>query len=166
MFVGPAPGDPRHRPHLLQEVMRTSQALLAVFSREVGMPASRLALLRLLAIAGPPGRGVMRMARDLGVNPAAVTRAVQDLRASGLVAVSADPADARRKTARLTEAGLGAFQRVHDRGHQFEHALAGDVSAQDIATTMRVLARLRARIEALAGGAESQTAAPVSGRSS
>ncbi len=142
-----------HRPHLLQEVMRTSQVLLAVFSRQVGMPASRLALLRLLAIAGEQGLGVMRIAREMGVNAAAITRAVKDLERAGLVIVKPDATDARRKTARLTGAGLRTFERLHDRGHEFESALAGDVSEQDVATTVRVLARLRARIEAIADAA-------------
>ncbi len=153
-----------HRPHLLQEVMRTSQALLAVFSRQVGMPASRLALLRLLAIAGEDGLGVMRMAREMGVNPAAITRSIKDLERAGLVAVTPDATDARRKAARLTAAGVRTFQRLHDRGHQFESALAGDVSAQDVATTVRVLARLRGRIETIAAGAEPPAGGPVTRR--
>ena len=31
-------------PHLLREIMRTQQAVINVFSRQVGMPAARLAL--------------------------------------------------------------------------------------------------------------------------
>ncbi len=146
---GPVPGDPRHHPHLLQEVMRTSQALLAVFSRQVGMPASRLALLRLLAIAHPAGLGVTRMAREMGINAAAVTRAVKDLERERLVAIRADPSDARRRIARLTPAGLRAFHTLHERGHDLEKAVAIEVPEQDVETATRVLTRLRAAIEAL-----------------
>ena len=49
--------------HLLKEIMRTHQALLNVFSREVGMPAARLSLMRLLAIGYHEKLGVMQIAR-------------------------------------------------------------------------------------------------------
>ena len=63
--------------HLLKEIMRTHQALLNVFSREVGMPAARLSLMRLLAICHHEKLGVMQIARRLGIDAAAVTRQVQ-----------------------------------------------------------------------------------------
>ena len=65
----------RHRgdePHLLREVIRTSQVLMAGFSREIGMPASRLAVLRTLAVTDG-GAGVMDLARSLGVEPGETT---------------------------------------------------------------------------------------------
>ncbi len=137
--------------------MRTSQALLAVFSREVGMPASRLALLRLLAIAHPQGLGVMRMAREMGINAAAVTRSIRQLENARLVAVRPHPADARRKIVCLTADGLHTFERLHERGHRLEASLGADVSQADVETAMRVLARLRTAIEAL----REATLAPV-----
>jgi DNA-binding MarR family transcriptional regulator len=137
------------RPHLLQEVMRTSQALVAVFSRQVGMPSSRVALLRLLAIAGPGGVGVMTLAREAGVNAAAITRQVQALEGEQLVARRVDPRDARRHSVVLTSKGLRTFRDLHERGHAFEQALRADVPAEDIATATRVLGHLRAMIERL-----------------
>lgn len=129
--------------------MRTSQAVLAVFSREVGIPASRLALLRLLAIAHPGAVGVVDLAEGLGVDAAAVTRSVQRLAADRLVVVRADPSDGRRKRVSLTSTGLRAFQRLHERGHQLEALLAGEVSAVDVESAVRVLGRLRAAVESL-----------------
>ena len=142
-------GDPHHQPHLLQELMRTSQALLAVFSREVGMPASRLAPLRLLAIAHPGGLGVMRMAREMGINAAAVTRTVRHLDDAGLVVVRPHPNDARRKMVSLTAKGVRTAERLHGRGHQLEESLGAGVPREELATTLRVLTRVRTAIEAL-----------------
>ena len=63
--------------HLLKEIMRTHQALLNVFSREVGMPAARLSLMRILAIGHHEKLGIMQISRRLGIDAAAVTRQVQ-----------------------------------------------------------------------------------------
>jgi hypothetical protein len=57
--------------------MRTRQAALNVFSHQVGMPAARLALMRLLAICHPEAVGIMWIARQLGIDAAAVTRQVK-----------------------------------------------------------------------------------------
>ncbi len=129
--------------------MRTSQAVFAVFSREVGIPASRLALLRLLAVVHPGGAGVVQLAQEMGVDAAFVTRSVQRLAADRLVSVRADPSDGRRKQVSLTAAGIRAFERLHERGHRLEAQVAGEVSAADIENAIRVLGRLRAAIESM-----------------
>ncbi len=149
-FEGPPPlGHPLGRPHLLSEVMRTSQALVSVFSRQVGMPVSRLALLRLVAVAQPAGIGVMELARELGINAAAVTRQVKELEAQRLVAKKADPRDARRSSVLPTAKGMRAFLELHERGHELERSLRGGVSDEEITVAVRVLGRLRAAIEQL-----------------
>jgi hypothetical protein len=70
-------------PHLLREVFRTYQVLLSGFARKTEMPASRFALMRLLANS-EGDVGVTDLARQLGINPAAVTRQVQELEREGL----------------------------------------------------------------------------------
>ena len=95
--------------HLLKEIMRTHQALLNVFSREVGMPAARLSLMRLLAIGHHEKLGVMQIARRLGIDAAAVTRQVQAMDAHGLVERIADPTDDRRSFVRLTPEGAVSY---------------------------------------------------------
>ncbi len=135
--------------HLMQELMRTSQALISVFSRQVGLQASRLALLRQIAIAGPGGLGVISIARRLGINPAAVTRQTREMEDDGLLARRRDANDARRSYVRLTPKGRRLFSELHERGHALERTLGNEISAEDIATTTRVLTRLRKAIEGL-----------------
>lgn len=48
-------------PHLLREVMRTHQAVMHAFTREVGMPSARLALMRLLATCDTGELGIMEI---------------------------------------------------------------------------------------------------------
>ncbi len=135
--------------HLLREIVRTHQALMNVFTREVGMPGARLALLRLLAICHPEELGVMEIARRLGINAAAVTRQVKEMEAAGLVVRSVSGKDGRYRFVRLTPEGLSVFQRMHERAHAFEEALSASVDAEDIAAALRVLALVRTAIEGL-----------------
>lgn len=136
-----------HETHLLREIMRTQQLILGSFSRAVGIPAARLALIRLLAISGPNGVGVMDLARQLHVNPAAVTHQMASLERDGVVARRSDPTDKRRISMRLTSKGLSMFEKVHTRAHAFEKSLTNSASTEDVAAAIRVLTAVRAMIE-------------------
>ena len=136
-------------PHLLREVMRVHQILLNVFSRQVGMPASRLALMRLLAACHSEDIGIMEIARRLGVNAAAVTRQVKEMETDGLVDRIADARDGRRSYVRLTSEGLRVFEKLHERAHDLERELGLLVNSEEIATAVRVLSQLRGALESL-----------------
>lgn len=135
-------------PHLLREIMRIHQLLTAGFSRANGMPASQFAVLRLLAIS-PDGLGVMELARQLGVNAAAVTRLVQEMERGGLVLRKADARDGRRSYARLSAKGLTRFKEIHARSHALEQSLASVIGSRDLAAAARTLAKLRTHLEGL-----------------
>ena len=136
-------------PHLLREIIRTHQAVLNVFSRKVGMPAAQLTLMRLLAICHPQAVGIMEIARQLGINAAAVSRQVKAMESERLVERCADARDGRRRYVKLTAAGLRIFQELHARAHAFERAFSTAVSAEDMAAAIRVLVHVRAALEAL-----------------
>lgn len=136
-------------PHLLREIMRTQQAVINVFSRQVGMPAARLALMRLLASCHPQAVGIMWIARQLGVNAAAVTRQVKAMENERLVERRPDARDGRRIHVKLTADGANLFLQLHERAHTFERALGTAVSAEDLAATVRVLGQVRAVLKAL-----------------
>jgi len=136
-------------PHLLREIMRTQQAVINVFSRQVGMPAARLALMRLLASCHPQAVGIMWIARQLGVNAAAVTRQVKAMENERLVERRPDARDGRRIHVKLTADGANLFLQLHERAHTLERALGTAVSAEDLAAAVRVLGQVRAVLEAL-----------------
>ena len=135
--------------HLLREVMRTHQALLAVFSREVGMSASRLALMRLLAVTPHGAMGVMEIARHLGVDAAAVTRQVQEMEKEQLVLRQADARDRRRTGVRLSAKGRKIFESLHDRSHKLERSLTSVVTPEEIQVAAKVLAAMRGALDAM-----------------
>lgn len=135
--------------HVIREVIRTHQALLAVFSREVGMPASRLALMRLLAIDAPEEIGVMEIARRLGVNAAAVTRQVQAMRKDGLIVRRTDARDKRRISVRLSAKGRKVFEELHDRSHRLERSLVSVIAPEEMQIAADVLAAVREVLTAM-----------------
>jgi DNA-binding MarR family transcriptional regulator len=141
----------RHRGgelHLLREVVRAYQALMAGFSRQTGMPTSRFALMRLLALS-ESDLGLADLARQLGIDPAAVTRQVQELEAEQLVRRRADPRDGRRSYIRLSPKGRRKFEEIHERSHDLERSLSSALGAEAMAAAATTLADLRTFIERL-----------------
>ena len=135
--------------HLLREIMQTQQAVLAVFSRVVGMPASRLAVMRLLAIASPRRLGIMEIARELGINAAAVTRLVQGMEKERLLVRRADAKDGRRTDIQLSAKGRKIFEELHQRSHQFERSLVAAITPDEMQIAAKVLAAVRGVLDTM-----------------
>jgi DNA-binding MarR family transcriptional regulator len=133
-------------PHLLREVLRTYQVLMAGFSRKTGMPAARFALMRLLAV-GASNVGVMDLARRLGVNAAAVTRQVKELERERLVRRRADPKDGRRSHVNLSPKGQRLFAEIHERTHELERSLSSVLGTEEMGRAAMVLTKLRTFVE-------------------
>lgn len=145
------PESLRHRgdeSHLLREIVRTHQTLMARFPRKVGIAASRFALVQLVATA-ERDIGVMELARQLGVNPAGVTRQVKVMEREGLIERHGDPGDRRRSTVKLSPQGLRLFEWVHEKAHGLERSLTSAISPQEMAIAAAVLAKVRALLEEL-----------------
>lgn len=141
--------DAHHRgdePHLLREIVRSYQALMAGFSRRMGMPAARFTLMRALAVSREDV-GVMDLARQLGINAAAVTRQIQDMEREGLVERRADRKDGRRSHVGLSPQGKRAFAKIHERTHELERALASVLGDEEMRRAAVVLTKLRAIVE-------------------
>jgi DNA-binding MarR family transcriptional regulator len=139
----------RHRgdePHLLREVIRTSQVLMSGFARQTGMPASRFELMRLLALSAGD-IGVAVLARQLGINSAAVTRQVQELERERLVTRHADGSDGRRSHVRLSAKGERLFNEIHERTHELKRALSTAIGEEEMKSAALTLSRLRTFME-------------------
>jgi DNA-binding MarR family transcriptional regulator len=128
--------------HLLREVVRTHQVLMATISRAIGIPASRFALMRLVATS-EDGAGVMDLAAQLGINAAAVTRQLKDMERKGLVRRRMDARDGRRNYLSLSVKGMKLFAELHERSHELERALVDNIGAQEMSAAADVLVKLR-----------------------
>ncbi len=135
-------------PHLLREVFRTYQVLTSGFARKTGMPSSRFALMRLLAISDG-GVGITELARQLGINSAAVTRQIQELERERLISRRADTRDGRRSYVRLSSKGTKLFQEIHKRSHELERSLSSVLGAEEMRGAAMILTKLRSFLEGI-----------------
>ena len=133
--------------HLILEIMHTNKSLLSAFSREMGVPMSRLVLLRVLAGAPRGGIGILEIARMMGINAAAITRQIRKMEERGLVIRRADKYDGRKSYLRLSAKGRALFRQIHQRIHEFEELLSAELEKEDIETVKRVLVQLRSAIK-------------------
>lgn len=136
-----------NEPHLLREIVRTHQVLMSGFSRAVGVPGARFALMRILANAFPNDMGVMEIARQLGINAASVTRSVKEMEKENLILRRPDARDGRRNHVKLSAKGLKVFEHIHQRGHELECSLYSLISPEEMASAADVLGKLRRFIE-------------------
>lgn len=72
-----------------------------------------------------PGVSARELEADLGLDPGYLSRILKRLRGRGLVAVDADPEDARRKRLSLTRSGAEAFGELDERQRGEVQALFG-----------------------------------------
>jgi len=142
-----------HRPgthylHLLRDVLLTYRQLLRQLTVEIGITGAQFEVLRELALAD--GRSaVSALARELGIDPAAVTRVVAGLHELGLVSRESDARDGRRRPVVLTEDGRRLMVRMHASFHERESALTGALDPESIETAMQVLRTLRSAFDSV-----------------
>ncbi len=128
--------------HLLREVLLTYRLLMRGATAEFGVSGAQFEVLRQLALAG--GRSMTSaLARDLAVDPAAVTRLVAGLERLELVSREDDVRDGRRRPVLLTPAGRAMMLDFHARMHAREAALAESIDQASIDGAMRVLQTIR-----------------------
>jgi DNA-binding MarR family transcriptional regulator len=140
-----------HYLHLFREVMLAYRAFLRRMSAQTGVSGAQFELLRQMALAG--GRSTTsQLARELDVDPAAVTRLVAGLEELELVERVDDARDRRRRPVLLSAAGRDFMVRLHAELHAREGALAAQLDPKDIETATEVLRTIRGVLEPGARG--------------
>jgi MarR family transcriptional regulator, transcriptional regulator for hemolysin len=137
--------------HLFREVLLSYRAFLRRMSAKTGVSGAQFELLRELALAD--GRSTAsELARELDVDPAAVTRLVAGLHELGLVEREDDPCDRRRRPVVLTESGRDYMVKLHAQLHAREDALGAKLDPADVAKAAEVLRTIRSVLEPGARG--------------
>ena len=143
-LFGHQPGG--HYLHLMREVLLTYRVFLRRVSEETGVTGAQFELLRQMALAG--GRTTTSaLARELGVDPAAVTRLVAGLERLGLVTREEDERDGRRRPVVLTPPGRDFMVRLHAQLHEREDALAASLDPESVEVAMGVLQTIRSVLD-------------------
>ena len=132
--------------HLFREVMLSYRAFLRRMAAETGVSGAQFELLRQLALAD--GRSsTSELARELDVDPAAVTRLVAGLHELGLVDREDDARDHRRRPVVLTSAGRDFMVKLHAELHARETALGTQLDPAAVETATQVLRTIRSVLE-------------------
>jgi DNA-binding MarR family transcriptional regulator len=137
--------------HLFREVLLSYRAFLRRMSAKTGVSGAQFELLRELALAD--GRSTTsELARELDVDPAAVTRLVAGLHERGLVEREDDASDRRRRPVVLTASGREFMVKLHAELHAREDAVGAKLDPAAVATAAEVLHTIRSVLEPGARG--------------
>lgn len=129
--------------HLLREITRTGKALANAFSGAVGISASMFGALRVVALAHPEGVSAADIARDLGVDAAAITRRLKELEKDGIIKRAPHERDGRKSVVKLTEKGRRLAAKIHERIHLLEDSLNERLNAKDVERTVKTLIEIQ-----------------------
>ena len=83
---------------------------------------------RLLYEIGPDGAGILELRARLGLDSGYVSRLLRQLESEGLITVTTDPADGRRRTARLTDLGREQVADLDRRSDELAERLVSPLS--------------------------------------
>jgi DNA-binding MarR family transcriptional regulator len=137
--------------HLLREVFLTHRQLMRRLSAETGLSGAQFEVMRELARADGCS-SVSVLARDLGVDPAAIFRLVAGLSEVGFVSRERDPRDKRRQPVMLTDKGRDLMLAFHQKAHDGESTLTGALDPESVKSATRVLKALREALESAVPG--------------
>ncbi len=116
-----------------------------VNARRSGPPLARPSVMRLVPFLDDrAGVRPADLARRLDVSKQAINQALAPLLAAGLVNLDPDPSDGRALLAKLTPAGVAAFQLGLDTLASFDVLLAARMSSPSFETTFRGLRQILA----------------------
>jgi DNA-binding MarR family transcriptional regulator len=153
---GPPAGDPLAdlAASTVREVLVVNQLLTARLERSlrpVGLSITQLSILSHLA--REPGRAetVTGLARVMQQTQPTTTKAVQSLGAKGLVRISADPTDSRRRWVSATGQGVDAVGQARDAAAPDADVAFGRLGPTELAELRRLLVAVRSALDAARG---------------
>jgi DNA-binding MarR family transcriptional regulator len=135
---------------LVLDVFRLTSRMLAAGDRLVaglGLTSARWQILGAIVAADRP-QPVAWLARDIGGARQNVQRIVNDLRQEGFVDFQSNPHHRLAQLVVLTEKGRKAFDAAMRLQARWANELTAGLRVEDIETTRKIVAALRARLEA------------------
>jgi len=128
----------------IQQLGRTYRAMMAAFEANIGMTMSRWRILLYLHQHGEASQ--KRLACELGVDPAALTRQIKAIEQEGWIERHSDPADNRLTNVALTASGDSIVQDALPRRSVFIEGMFADLGAEQTHALTELLRALEQRI--------------------
>ncbi|MEX3844760.1 MarR family winged helix-turn-helix transcriptional regulator [Paraburkholderia sp. BR10882] len=141
---------------IMLDLFRLNSGLLTSGDRLVeglGLTSARWQMLGAIRAAQRP-QPVAWIARDLGANRQNVQRIVNDLANDGLLRFEANPHHRRAQLVVLTDEGRQAFEAAMRLQAPWINQLSAGVTASEIKTLHRVITKLQANLDQMAGADE------------
>ncbi|MCP3719932.1 MULTISPECIES: MarR family winged helix-turn-helix transcriptional regulator [unclassified Paraburkholderia] len=141
---------------IMLDLFRLNSGLLTSGDRLVeglGLTSARWQMLGAISAAERP-QPVAWIARDLGANRQNVQRIVNDLANDGLVRFEANPHHRRAQLVVLTDEGRQAFEAAMRLQAPWVNRLSEGVTVNEIKTLHRVIMKLQANLDPMAGADE------------
>ena len=124
---------------------KLSSGASSCYRNNFGVGIVEWRMLALLAVED--GITANRVCQVIGLDKAAVSRAVRQLESLQLITAIPDPADCRRTILRLTPAGCDMHNRIIQVALARESLLLGDLSSAEVDQLISLLLRISARVE-------------------
>lgn len=144
---------PQEFPQLqvMQQIGRTYRSLLAGFDANIGQPMPRWRVLLMLYQLGETTQ--KKLACELHMDPAALTRQIKTIEGLGWIARHSDRVDNRLTNVVLTPAGVELVLSTLPRRTAFIENVLADLSPQDMNQLSDMLSRLEKRLREQTGSA-------------
>lgn len=134
-------------PTPFQQVVRMYHATVPVFEQFVGVSLARWRVLTQLEQHGSLNQSELK--QRIQVDPAAITRQVQQLEEEGLVERRTNPDDNRFTVVTLTPQGREVAETILNKRDQFEAEVLRGTDPSDIAAMQRCLTQMRENLSML-----------------
>lgn len=115
----------------------------AVLRRRLGLGFTEYRIMVMLSLE--PGIAAKRIGEVVGLDKAAISRAVVVLEAAGLIEPTPETAGRRSKAYRLTAQGQAVYARAIEVGREHERRLLADLAPEERERLVGMLQRLLAR---------------------
>ena len=128
----------------MQQLGRSYRAFVSGFEAHTGQSMARWRILILLAIHGEMSQ--KRLVRELGIDPAALTRQLKALEQAGMVKRHSDAQDARLTNVALSRTGRQTVESTMARRNEYIEWALGDLHAGEIEAFSDMLVKLEKRL--------------------
>lgn len=130
----------------MQQLGRSYRALVAGFEAHTGQSMARWRVLILLHTHGEMSQKML--VRELGIDPAALTRQLKALEQTGLVERHSAPQDARLTNVALTPAGRESVESTMERRNDYIERALGGLPDSELDAVSDMLVELESRLAA------------------